>query len=172
MLKQLNYENFMKWVCWRNILGELPLHWAAHNGDLNSLKLVVNSGNCNAVTSKGNSAVHEVCKRSSNSNNDLEVLRFLHEKVHCNTHTLNCEGQTALHISCRRGLLKLVEYLHDRAELDPNVKDNTGSTPLMLTPLGQYEVVRLLIQRPVASTVCMKPSLRTILPKIPHLLLS
>ena len=43
MLKQLNYENFMKWACWRNILGELPLHWAARNGDLNSLKLVINS---------------------------------------------------------------------------------------------------------------------------------
>ena len=146
ILKQLNYENFMKWACWRNILGELPLHWAARNGDLNSLKLVINSGNCNAVTRNGNSAVHEVCMHSSNSDNDLEVLRFLHEELHCNTHTPNCEGQTALHISCRRGSLKLVEYLLDIDELDPNVKDNTGSTPLMLTPLDQYEVVRMLIQ--------------------------
>ena len=55
MLKHMTYENFMKWACWRNILGELPLHWAARNGDLNSLKLVINSENCNAVTSKGNS---------------------------------------------------------------------------------------------------------------------
>ena len=146
MLQKITYKNFMKWLCWRNIWGELPLHWAARNGDLNSLKLVINSGNCNTVTSKGNSAVHEVCMHSSNSDNDLEVLRFLHEELHRNTHAPNCEGQTALHISCRRGSLKLVEYLLDRAELDPNVKDNTGSTPFMLTPLGQYEVVRMLIQ--------------------------
>ena len=83
---------------------------------------------------------------SSNSDNNLEVLRFLHEELHCNTHASNCEGQTALHISCRRGSLKLVEYLLDIAKLDPNVKDNSGSTPLMFTPLDQYEVVRMLIQ--------------------------
>ena len=160
MLKKMTYENFMKWSCCRNILGELPLHWAACNGDLNSLKLVSNPGNYNTVTNKGNSVVHELCMYSANSNKDLEVLRFLHEDLRCNSHIADGKGQNALHISCQRGCFKLVDYLLEVAKLDPNVKDNTGSTPLMLTPLYQCDVIQSLIQYG-ADTSCLYKAYKT-----------
>ncbi|CAN0276436.1 unnamed protein product, partial [Laminaria digitata] len=58
-------------------------------------------------------------------------------------------GERALHVAARSGKVEIVGLLLKRARADPNVTDNTGSTPLMETCRSlnvRVEVVRLLLE--------------------------
>ena len=60
----------------------------------------------------------------------------------------NAEGQTALHLACRRGSAELVEAILEYREANVDVLDKDGDPPLVFAlAAGSPECVRALIRR-------------------------
>ncbi|KAK3025651.1 hypothetical protein RJ639_040637 [Escallonia herrerae] len=60
----------------------------------------------------------------------------------------NADGQTALHLACRRGSVELVEIILDYKEANVDVLDKDGDPPLVFAlAAGSPECVRALIRR-------------------------
>lgn len=60
----------------------------------------------------------------------------------------NSDGQTALHLACRRGSAELVEAILEYEEANVDVLDKDGDPPLVFAlAAGSPECVRSLIQR-------------------------
>lgn len=60
----------------------------------------------------------------------------------------NAEGQTALHLACRRGSVELVEAILEYKESNVDVLDKDGDPPLVFAlAAGSPECVRALISR-------------------------
>ena len=60
----------------------------------------------------------------------------------------NADGQTALHLACRRGSAELVEAILEYEEANVNVLDKDGDPPLVFAlAAGSPECVRSLIKR-------------------------
>lgn len=60
----------------------------------------------------------------------------------------NSDGQTALHLACRRGSAELVEAILEYAEANVDVLDKDGDPPLVFTlAAGSPECVLALIRR-------------------------
>lgn len=62
----------------------------------------------------------------------------------------NADGQTALHLACRRGSAELVETILDYEEADVDLLDKEGDPPIVFAlTAGSLECVRALIRRSV-----------------------
>ena len=60
----------------------------------------------------------------------------------------NCDGQTALHLACRRGSSELVEAILEFKEANVDIRDKDGDPPLVFAlAAGSPECVRALISR-------------------------
>ncbi|KAI3834892.1 hypothetical protein MKW98_016005 [Papaver atlanticum] len=60
----------------------------------------------------------------------------------------NADGQTALHLACRRGSVELVEAILEYEEADVDVLDKDGDPPIVFAlAAGSPECVRTLIKR-------------------------
>lgn len=60
----------------------------------------------------------------------------------------NTDGQTALHLACRRGSVELVEAILECKEANVDVLDKDGDPPLVFAlAAGSPECVRALIKR-------------------------
>lgn len=60
----------------------------------------------------------------------------------------NADGQTALHLACRRGSAELVETILECSEANVDVLDKDGDPPLVFAlAAGSPECVRILINR-------------------------
>lgn len=60
----------------------------------------------------------------------------------------NADGQTALHLACRRGSAELVETILEYEEANVDVLDKDGDPPLVFAlAAGSHECVRSLIKR-------------------------
>ncbi|XP_010276682.1 PREDICTED: E3 ubiquitin-protein ligase KEG isoform X2 [Nelumbo nucifera] len=60
----------------------------------------------------------------------------------------NADGQTALHLACRRGCVELVEAILEYKEADVDILDKDGDPPIMFAlAAGSPECVRTLIRR-------------------------
>ncbi|KAI3952712.1 hypothetical protein MKW92_000015 [Papaver armeniacum] len=60
----------------------------------------------------------------------------------------NADGQTALHLACRRGSVELVEAILEYEEADVDVLDKDGDPPIVFAlAAGSPECVRTLIRR-------------------------
>lgn len=60
----------------------------------------------------------------------------------------NADGQTALHLACRRGSVELVEAILEYKEANVDVLDKDGDPPLVFAlASGSPECVRALINR-------------------------
>jgi len=60
----------------------------------------------------------------------------------------NADGQTALHLACRRGSSELVRAILEYREADVDVLDKDGDPPLVFAlAAGSPECVRALIER-------------------------
>ena len=141
-----NNEVFINYLSMRNIFHELPLHLAARTHDVDKVKLVSSGCSPNAVTNKGNTALHEVCQTCTDSDQDLEIAKFLCEDLKCNPNLSNLKGEWPLHLACRRGSGRIVEYFLSTLKVDVDVRDNANCTPLMCTPLDNPEIIKHLIE--------------------------
>ena len=138
--------NFTDYLSKRNVFGELPLHLAARTHDVGKVKLVSSGCSPNAVTNKGNTALHEVCQTCTDSDQDLEIAKFLCEDLKCNPNLSNLKGEWPLHLACRRGSGRIVEYFLSTLKVDVDVRDNANCTPLMCTSLDNPEIIKHLIE--------------------------
>lgn len=60
----------------------------------------------------------------------------------------NADGQTALHLACRRGSVELVEAILDYKEANVDILDKDGDPPLVFAlAAGSTECVHALIKR-------------------------
>lgn len=60
----------------------------------------------------------------------------------------NSDGQTALHLACRRGFVKIVEQLLDYKHADVDILDKDGDPPIVYAlAAGSAECVHVLIER-------------------------
>ncbi|MFS7931674.1 putative protein kinase TKL-Pl-1 family transcription factor C2H2 family [Helianthus anomalus] len=86
------------------------------------------------------SGVSELLQRAS-SKNDGNSFHYLLEAQ-------NTEGQTALHLACRRGSVELVEAILNYPEANVDVLDKDGDPPLVFAlAAGSPECVRALLSR-------------------------
>ena len=142
-----NNEDFVSYLSVRNIFNELPLHLAARTHDIGKVKLVSSGCNPNAVTHKGNTALHEVCRTCTDSDQDLEIIKFLCEDLKYNPNLSNLKGERPLHLACRQGSGRIVRYFLSELKVsDVEIRDNSNCTPLMHAPLDRPEIVKLLIE--------------------------
>ena len=67
----------------------------------------------------------------------------------------NDEGQTALHLACRRGFAEIVEVILEFREAKVDILDKDGDPPLVFAlAAGSPECVRILIER--GANVCSR----------------
>ena len=141
-LESLEEKYFSK----RNVFGELPLHLAARTHDVDKVKLVSSGCSPNAVTNKGNTALHEVCQTCTDSDQDLEIVEFLCEDLKCNPNLSNLKGERPLHLACHQGTSRIVEYFLSTLKVDIDARDNDNWTPLMYTPFNNHFIIKHLIE--------------------------
>ncbi|XP_072281308.1 poly [ADP-ribose] polymerase tankyrase-2 isoform X2 [Pyxicephalus adspersus] len=148
-------------------LGQTCLHRAAHCGQLQTCRILLNSG-CDpslislqgfTAVQMGNESVQQLLQGLPLSNSDadrqlleaakagdLEIVKKL-----CNSQTVNCrdiEGRqsTPLHFAAGYNRVAVVEYLLEHGA-DVHAKDKGGLVPLHnACSYGHYEVAELLVK--------------------------
>ncbi|CAK7330657.1 unnamed protein product [Dovyalis caffra] len=101
----------------------------------------VKSNHLHQLLSDGNvDGVRDLLAKSASGNNGNSVISLL--EAH------NADGQTALHLACRRGCLKLVESILEYSNVDVDIHDKDGNPPIVFAlAAGSAECVRALIRR-------------------------
>ncbi|KAA8537339.1 hypothetical protein F0562_026974 [Nyssa sinensis] len=98
----------------------------------NLLHRLVSEGNVNGV--------RELLAKAASGNNGRSLCSLLEAQ--------NADGQTALHLACRRGSAELVEVILEYREANVEVLDKDGDPPLVFAlAAGSPECVRSLIRR-------------------------
>ena len=126
-----------------NNKGELPLHLACNSDfSIDEIKLVSLDCDVKRQDNAGNTPLHLACS----SRKSIEIIRFLCEDLNCNPNLPNLKGERPLHLLCRRGSGRIVEYFLSTLKVDVDVRDNANCTPLMCTPLDNPKIVKLLVK--------------------------
>ncbi|MCG8340467.1 MAG: ankyrin repeat domain-containing protein [Cytophagales bacterium] len=120
--------------------GATPLHWAAFNGHLEVVRLLIDKGADKEAKHIGQTSLHWAVIR-----NHLEVVRLLIDKG-ANIEA-KYEGWTPLHWAAANNRLKAVILLIDKgANID--AQNERLWTPLHLAVInGHQEVVNLLVEK-------------------------
>ena len=139
-------SKFQEYVCSANSLNELPFHIAGKIRKKEAVSLVFDDRDPNVTSFRGNTALHEACLHSVGTEKDLEAVKYLIEEVKCDPQLCNKDGNTALHLTCRKGCINIVSFLLNEVKVNPNTNNKEGCTPLMLTSLNNHQIIRLLIE--------------------------
>eukprot|EP00026_Physarum_polycephalum_P015219 Phypoly_transcript_15850.p1 GENE.Phypoly_transcript_15850~~Phypoly_transcript_15850.p1 ORF type:complete len:270 (+),score=45.88 Phypoly_transcript_15850:78-887(+) len=162
--------------------GLTPLHWAARNGSLSIVTLLVGLGvDINKQAHSGFTPTQEAAKQKH-----YEVITYLLDAgadvnlqdahgrtvlhASCEAGDLKCAqlcvrhakkisinlkdmfDRTALHWACRQGFVQLVEDFISNGA-DVNAKTQTGDTPLHWASLnGQIEICKILVSKGADAT--------------------
>lgn len=104
----------------------------AFRGTPNNLHRLLTEGDVNAV--------REMLAKVASGNSDGSIHSLLEAQ--------NADGQTALHLACRRGSAELVEVILEYREANVDVLDKDGDPPLVFAlAAGSPDCVRALITR-------------------------
>lgn len=100
-----------------------------------------NPGHLHRLVSEGDvSGVRELLAKAASRNDNFPISMLLEAQ--------NADGQTALHLACRRGSSELVRAILEYREADVDVLDKDGDPPLVFAlAAGSPECVRALIER-------------------------
>lgn len=100
-----------------------------------------NPGHLHRFVSEGDvSGVRELLAKVASRNDNFPISMLLEAQ--------NADGQTALHLACRRGSSELVRAILEYREADVDVLDKDGDPPLVFAlAAGSPECVRALIER-------------------------
>ena len=121
--------------------GCAPLLWAARNGHVDMLKLLLDKGaDVETAGFAGMRALHHTCN-SSKENCVAMLLEF-----DANPNAGDDAGATPLHWAAARGVQNIVVRLTDK-NADPNVATKTGVRPLHKACIyGQFQIVKKLVE--------------------------
>ena len=78
-----------------------------------------------------------------NGDSSLDIVKYLIEQ-NANVNATNKNGETPLHISASNGFTKLTQELL-RREVNVDVQDTWGRTPLICAAMNKQEPVILLL---------------------------
>lgn len=94
----------------------------------------------------------DLLAKSASGNDGNSVISLL--EAH------NADGQTALHLACRRGCLKLAGAILEYSDVDVDIHDKDGNPPIVFAlAAGSPECVRSLIRRSDYATCRMSESI-------------
>ncbi|KAN0068657.1 Ankyrin repeat-containing domain protein [Elaphomyces granulatus] len=140
--------------------GQSALSWACINSCLELVDLILKKDNVdpNVRDKTGCTPLVEAC-RSTHPRagvEPLEISKILLERDDIDVNLgRDYEGRTALSWACINSCLELVDLILKKDNVDPNVRDNTGCTPLVeacsLTHAGAgvkpLEISKILLER-------------------------
>ena len=118
-----------------------PLLWAARNGHIDMLKLLLDKGaDVETAGYNGMRALHHVC--NSSKEKCVEILL----EADANPNATDDANSTPLHWAAARGVLNIVVRLSDKGA-DPNVATKTGVRPIHKACMyGQAQIVKKLVE--------------------------
>ncbi|XP_011024982.1 PREDICTED: E3 ubiquitin-protein ligase KEG-like [Populus euphratica] len=113
----------------------------------------VKSNHLHQLLSDGDvDGVRDLLAKSASGNDGNSVISLL--EAH------NADGQTALHLACRRGCIKLVDAILEYSGVDVDIHDKDGNPPIVFAlAAGSPECVRSLIRRSDYATCRMSESI-------------
>ena len=124
--------------------GWIPLHFAAHLGDKELVKLFLENEKSLAyiTDNEGMSALHISAKKGH-----VGVMREIIEKCPDTCEMLDKRSRTALHLSVESGLIEPVRFLLGRPEFDNliNERDQEGNTLLHLAATRGYVLTEVFL---------------------------
>jgi len=132
-------------------LGNAGIHRAAMNGDIDTLKLLINSGcDVNLLNNYGDSALHCAVEEDK-----INIVRVLLQKE-CDLHIINNNGYSILHTAAQYGKLEIAELILT-SKFNKNITNKTGDTPLhYAVDAEQIEMVKLLLQHKCSYDIINK----------------
>jgi len=127
----------------RDICGRAPLHYAAREGRVEVIKLLLERGAYpNAWDNGDKTPLHYAAERG-----DVEIVRLLLEKG-ADLNARDYMGQTPLHEATKNGHVDVVKLLLEHGA-NPNIRDEESMTPTPLhyaTERGDMKIVELLLE--------------------------
>ncbi|KAJ4840034.1 hypothetical protein Tsubulata_033350 [Turnera subulata] len=110
----------------------------------------VKSNHLHQLLSEGNlDGVRDLLAKSAKGNNGISVISLLEAP--------NSDGQTALHLACRRGCPELVDAILEVSDVDVDLPDKDGNPAIVFAlAAGSPECVRALVRRSDYGTSRMR----------------
>jgi ankyrin repeat protein len=125
--------------------GRTPIMWAAENGHVSVVKLLVDRTDVEAdfKDQRGKTPLSYAAE-----NGHEAVVKLLIDRADVDTDSKDSYGRTPLSYAARNGHEAVVKLLIDRADVDTDSKDSYGWTPLSSAAMcGHEAVVKLLVDR-------------------------
>ena len=122
-------------------IGNTPLHIACNAGnyDLVALLLSIKSIDVNVRNDDGYTPLHYACKNDQNGQVKTVELLLLN-RLTLDVNVPNDDGLTPLHLACMYGLTKVVKLLLLEPNIDIDIEDRQGRTPLMLAKQNNHSI--------------------------------
>jgi len=125
--------------------GRTPLHWAAQQGLLDIVRLLLRFG---ARVNLRDSLGFTPLAVAAGEGYESLVRQFVAAGASPDLRIHSNEGGTALHLACSWGRSRVVRILVECSEANVNLRDRTGKTPLgYALEAGDTESIALLRER-------------------------
>ena len=108
----------------KNHAGNTPLHVACKQEAVQCVKYLVEEKGCDVSVQNNNGELPLHVAASTNSINSVKLVG------HCEVNSTTESGDTPLHIACRKGNPKIVQYLVEELNCNPNIQNKHEELPL------------------------------------------
>ena len=121
-----------------------PLHYAASNGHIDTVKYLVKGKHCSvkSIDKRGWYPLHYASHKRH-----VEVVRYLCEQEECNPMCTTNTQLTPLHIASSIGQTEVLKFLIENQKCDPMCLDENQGTPLHYAAInGCIDTVKYLVE--------------------------